>query len=274
MVESLIKRIVLSSSDTQVPSVVEQAPNGQWREVVLSTAETLRAQHLALQKTRHITKRKKKNKKPSEDFTPQPIEVGTLFNTELRTIAAEGLGVSVEALETVVRVVSKKRGFLQEGRSAVTFLGHQFWRQLKKRGIRTSALQKKYRSVLYRHWDPKEVRKGLKEYKRVKKAMRVHPDAALRATCWGMFQVPGFHFKKLGYHNVYDFVKAQQSSEVVQLRDFLRLLAHDELAPHLRDIKWNKFTKRYFGPGYKQMGLMKKLKNRYEKLRQKSEKAI
>lgn len=266
LLDAISGRIALSSPGKPAPVEESSQEKAMWIPNLIGVVETMRAQHLALQQSRAATKNKKKGKSSSDSQKVKPVPAEVLLTDEVVSEIAFGLGIPPPAVRAVLKVVTLPYGFYGDGRPVVSFMGHIFWRRLKKRGIRMQALRKKFKNVLYPKWSPEYKKKGVKEYKRVKKAMRIHPDAALRSTSWGMFQIMGYHYKKLGYETVYDFVKHQQQSETAQLEDFLRLLSTGKIEQALRTPDLKKFARQYFGPGYRRRGKLKKLRKQYAKL--------
>ncbi|MDF3086756.1 N-acetylmuramidase domain-containing protein, partial [Burkholderia sola] len=81
------------------------------------------------------------------------------------------------------------------------------------------------------------------EYARLASASQISAACALEATSWGSFQIMGFHWKALGYPDVFAFVEAMKVSEAEQLEAFVRFVLADKvMLAALRGKKWAKFA--------------------------------
>ena len=181
------------------------------------------------------------------------------------TDAAGKLGVEPCALKAVCEVESNGSGFLPCGRPKILFEGHQFWSQLKKRGLDPAALAPRHPDVVYPKWDRSKYKGGAKEYDRLNEALTIHEEAALCSASWGAFQVMGFNYRLCGYGDVFTFVEAQKRDAAGQLDASCSFMTANNLTRHLKNKDWAAFARGYNGPGYAQNKYDQKLKAAYER---------
>lgn len=163
--------------------------------------------------------------------------------------AADALGVPLACVRAVNEVESTGSGFLIDGRPAILFERHKFWKQLQARGIDPAPLAVKNPNIL------SQTRGGYlgkaAEYTRLASAELIDAGAAYESASWGAFQVMGYHWQRLGYSSVDDFVARMENSEGDQLDAFVRYVAADPaLLAALKGRKWAVFAKGYNGPDY------------------------
>jgi hypothetical protein len=163
--------------------------------------------------------------------------------------AAEQLRVDVAMVRAVNEVESHGSGFLADGRPVILFERHIMYRQLAAAGMNADDLAAKYPAVV----NPKRggYTGGATEYGRLASARQLSESCALEATSWGLFQIMGFHWSRLGYADVFAFVEAMKVSEAEQLDAFVRfVLADKAMLAALQARKWAKFAELYNGKAY------------------------
>jgi len=163
--------------------------------------------------------------------------------------AADGLQVDLAAVRAVNEVESKGAGFLPDGRPVILYERHIMYRQLAATGLDADALATKYPALV----NPKRggYAGDAAEYARLASASQISAACALEATSWGAFQIMGFHWKALGYPDVFAFVDAMKVSEAEQLEAFVRFVLADKvMLAALRGKKWAKFAELYNGKAY------------------------
>ena len=183
------------------------------------------------------------------------------INIELVNLS-EKLGVDLDLLKAIQKVESNGSGFLSKGKSTILFERYWMYKLLEKKGKN---------SKLYKSFLPNIVNNrgggylGLeKEYLRLEHAKLIDNDCALQSCSWGMFQIMGFHYKKLGYVSVNDFVDDMNESIGNQIKILGYFLESDEaLLRSLREKDFLTFALIYNGP--KQKGYDKKIKEAYLK---------
>ncbi|KVG07262.1 peptidoglycan-binding protein [Burkholderia vietnamiensis] len=163
--------------------------------------------------------------------------------------AADRLQVDIAAVRAVNEVESKGAGFLPDGRPVILYERHIMYRQLAAAGLDADALAGKYPALV----NPKRggYAGDAAEYARLASASQISAACALEATSWGAFQIMGFHWKALGYPDVFAFVDAMKVSEAEQLEAFVRFVLADKvMLAALRGKKWAKFAELYNGKAY------------------------
>ncbi|OHW40845.1 N-acetylmuramidase family protein [Pseudomonas sp. 06C 126] len=196
-----------------------------------------------------------------------------LRNNDL-TAAAEHLGVPLASIYAINEVESKGKGFLENGKPVILFERHVMYRQLAK--VRHEGDDP---AELKRHADqlaavnpalvnPKSggYSGGTAEHQRLAMARLIDDTAALESASWGAFQIMGFHWQRLGYTSVQDFVAAMSASESQQFDAFTRFIETDPvLHKALKARKWAEFAKLYNGPDYQRNLYDVKLQRAYER---------
>lgn len=179
--------------------------------------------------------------------------------------------LELAAVKAVNEVESSGKGFLVDGKPKILFEGHIFWNQLKERGFNPSLISNPANAdVLYPKWTKTHYIGGPREYDRLEKAANLLPDtkvrdAALASASWGSYQIMGFHFKKLGYASVKEFVDQMYIHERNQLDAFGRYITAFGCITHLKAKNWAKFANCYNGPLYAQNKYDTKLEAAYRK---------
>ena len=196
-----------------------------------------------------------------------------LRNNDL-TAAAERLGVPLASIYAINEVESKCNVFLDNGKPVILFERHIMHRQLAK--VRHEGDDP---AELKRHADqlaavnpalvnPKSggYSGGTAEHQRLAMARLIDDTAALESASWGAFQIMGFHWQRLGYTSVQDFVAAMSAGESQQFDAFTRFIETDPvLHKALKARKWAEFAKLYNGPDYQRNLYDVKLQRAYER---------
>jgi hypothetical protein len=81
-------------------------------------------------------------------------------------------------------------------------------------------------------------------------AFLLDPDAAVKATSWGMFQVLGANMSVGGYTDTRTFVNAMFESEGNHLQLFMDFCRENRLVKYLQKQQWASFALRYNGKDY------------------------
>ncbi|MCR8930413.1 MULTISPECIES: N-acetylmuramidase family protein [unclassified Pseudomonas] len=188
--------------------------------------------------------------------------------------AAERLSVPLASVYAVNEVESKGAGFLDNGKPVILFERHIMYRQLAK--VRREGDDP---AALKRHADqlaatnpaivnPKSggYAGGSAEHQRLATARLIDDTAALESASWGAFQIMGFHWPRLGYNSVQEFVAAMSAGESQQFDAFVRFIETDPvLHKALKGRKWAEFAKLYNGPDYQRNLYDIKLQRAYER---------
>ncbi|KVU55413.1 N-acetylmuramidase domain-containing protein [Burkholderia cepacia] len=180
--------------------------------------------------------------------------------------AADKLGVSPACVRAVNEVESRGSGFLADGRPVILFERHVMYRQLVESIGANDAV---HYSLLFSNvvnQKPGGYQGGSAEYVRLDTAARIHAASAYESASWGAFQVMGYHWKRLGYASIDEFVARMETSEGDQLDGFVRFVAADSsLLSALKNRKWAAFAKGYNGPDYARNLYDAKLAQAYER---------
>lgn len=182
--------------------------------------------------------------------------------------AAERLGVDLAAVMAVNEVESHGEGFLSSGdcRGApvILFERHIMWRQLKRQGTDPIPHRDVRPDIV--NPDPGGYKGGCAEHRRLGDAARISRTAAIESASWGLFQIMGFHWGRLGYANADEFALSMISDEGSQLDAFTRFIETDEaLHRSLRRHEWRNFARRYNGPEFEKNDYDTRLASAYRR---------
>ena len=196
-----------------------------------------------------------------------------LKNTDLVN-AAERLSVPLASVYAVNEVESNDKGFLDNGKPVILFERHIMYRQLaapRHEGDDPAELKRHADQLVATNpalVNPKYggYAGGTAEHQRLNNARLIDDTAALESASWGAFQIMGFHWQRLGYSSVQDFVQAMSTSESMQFEAFVRFIETDPtLHKALKAGKWADFAKLYNGPDYKRNLYDIKLQRAFER---------
>ncbi|MFC0708825.1 N-acetylmuramidase domain-containing protein [Azorhizophilus paspali] len=173
--------------------------------------------------------------------------------------AAERLGVPLASVMAVNLVESKGEGFLANGRPVILFERHVMRERLLEHryvlpGLASSeataeALAARYPGLV--NLRPGGYAGCAAEHQRLAQARQIHDSAGLESASWGLFQIMGYHWRRLGYASVQAFAHCMAESETQQLEAFVRFIEADQaLHKALQGRRWAEFAKRYNGPAY------------------------
>lgn len=184
--------------------------------------------------------------KTAAALSGQPLP-RTLSQADLAN-AADQLDVDLAAVMAVNEVESSGHGFI--GRlPVILFERHIMYRQLKQRKLGAAALARQYPRLV--NTQPGGYIGGTAEHQRLNAARRIDDTSALSSASWGLFQIMGFHAKRLGYKSVQAFAQQMRESEAEQLGAFVAFIQADEsLHQALADHQWADFAHGYNGPAY------------------------
>ncbi|MFC0669457.1 N-acetylmuramidase domain-containing protein [Azotobacter chroococcum] len=187
--------------------------------------------------------------------------------------AAERLGVPLASVLAVNVVESQGEGFLANGRPVILFERHVMRERLFEHrhvlpGLASpeatvEALAARYPALINAR--PGGYAGGVAEHPRLAQARQIHDSAALESASWGLFQIMGYYWQRLGYASVQAFAHCMAESEAQQLEAFVRFVEADPaLHKALKARKWAEFAKRYNGPAYARNLYDVKLARAYE----------
>lgn len=163
--------------------------------------------------------------------------------------AARTLAVPLACIRAVNEVESRGAGFLPDGRPVILFERHVFWKRLQACGIDPAPLAARQPDIVSTARGG--YRGGVAEYTRLAAAEQTDAGAAWESASWGAFQVMGYHWQRLDYASVDEFVARMESGEAEHLDAFVRFVAADRaLLAALRARNWAAFARGYNGPDY------------------------
>lgn len=170
---------------------------------------------------------------------------------------AERLACEVAAIRAVAEVESGGRsGFLPDGRPKILFESRWFHK------LTNGAFDQQHPDLSTAVW-VRNYRGGAAEYDRLRAAIALDREAALKSASWGMFQILGVNHAVVGFDNVEAFVKAQLESEGRQLDAFVGFVISNKLDDELRDKRWADFARVYNGPGFAENKYDRKMADAY-----------
>src|SRR5690606_6643581 len=111
--------------------------------------------------------------------------------------AARVLGVEPAAIKAVNEVESRGNGFLPDGRPVILFERHIMRRRLLEYQMPVDLLEAEYPHIVNKAAGG--YLGGAREWNRFNEAADIHRPSAIEASSWGLFQIMGMHWKRLGY---------------------------------------------------------------------------
>lgn len=166
--------------------------------------------------------------------------------------AADRLGVPLASVMAVNQVESRGEGFAANGRPVILFERHVMHARLQANGlseVEADALAAKHPALVNRK--PGGYIGGTAEHQRLAQAQQIHAVAALESASWGLFQIMGYHWQRLGYLDAQHFADTMALSEAAQLDAFVSFIETDTaLHKALKGKKWAEFARRYNGQAY------------------------
>lgn len=204
----------------------------------------------------------------------QGLDTGKLLKHSDLVQASARLGVPIAAVYALNEVESNGRGFLDNGKPVILFERHVMFDRLQL--VRSSGddqEQLHQRAEQLAKQVPNLVNPkaggyigGSAEHQRLAQARQLDDIAALESASWGGFQVMGYHWQRLGYSSVHDFVAAMNRSEADHLEAFVRYIEADaNLLKALKAQKWATVAKLYNGPNYQRNLYDVKLERAFER---------
>ena len=104
------------------------------------------------------------------------------------------------------------------------------------------------------------------EYNRLKEAMALNSEAALKSASFGLLQILGQDFRECGCASVNEFVQENCKDEINQISLFLKYIHSRGLVDSLKNQDWARFASHYNGPNYTVNHYDENLKANFEKL--------
>lgn len=178
-----------------------------------------------------------------------PIDLSRLVATTAARVGssdfdavARRLGVEAAAVRAVVQIESAGAGFGDGGRPLILFEPVIF-----------SQLTGGRYDATHPNLSQSSPRAGglprtqAERWARLTEAYGLDPEAALKATSWGLFQIGGRDYALAGFSSVFAMVEDMAQSEARQLAAFEQLVRSRDLADELRNRDWASFARVYNG---------------------------
>jgi hypothetical protein len=169
------------------------------------------------------------------------------------------IGVGEDEIHAVLDVESAGSGFDSQGRPAMLFEPHIFYRQLGPGPNLDRAVNAGLARSKWKRDYPKD------SYPRLAGAMAIDSNAALRSASWGLGQIMGFNHRLAGYPSAKAMVDGFLDDEETHLNAMVNFIRANGLDDELRRHDWRGFAKGYNGPGFEKNGYDKKLAAAYAK---------
>jgi hypothetical protein len=163
------------------------------------------------------------------------------------------IGVGEDELHAVIDVEARGSGFDSLGRIAMLFEPHIFYRELGPGAKRDKAVAQ---GLAYPSWKRKYPSDS---YLRLRAAMKIDEEAALRSASWGLGQIMGFNAEMIGYGSARAMVEDFVDDEEHHLEAMVSYIVAAGLDDELRAHDWRGFARGYNGPGYATHGYHTKL---------------
>jgi len=195
-----------------------------------------------------------------EGFNDFKGKAKPLDDVDIPTLAFR-LRVSEDHLRAVVEVEAGGRPFDKNGRPAMLFEPHVFWRNL--RGDLDKQKLAVEQGLAYRDWKPGNYPSD--SYLRLMQAARIDETAAFKSASWGASQVLGENHAMLGYPAVQHMVRSFMDDAENHIEGMVRFILANSLADDIRAGRWANFARVYNGPGYARNGYDRKLAAAYAK---------
>lgn len=178
---------------------------------------------------------------------------------EIQTAAAV-YGLNKHHVKAILSTESGGAGFYADGKPRILFeaqLFSHFTNHQYDESNPTISSKTWNRALYSKHSED--------EYNRLKEAMDLDSDAALKSASFGLCQILGENFHESGCASVEDFVKENCKNEIDQVKLFLHFIHSKGLIEKLKNLDWAGVAKGYNGPGYEANHYDEKLKENYEK---------
>jgi hypothetical protein len=167
--------------------------------------------------------------------------------------------VGEDEIHAVLEVEASGSGYDSQGRPKMLFERHRFYKNLPA-ALRAEAVRLGLATVSWVNSYPKD------SYPRLKEAMKLHPEAALKSASWGLPQILGENFKAAGYSDVFEMVNAFiNKGEREHLQAMVNFIVANKLDDNLRAHDWDGFARGYNGPQYAVHGYHTKLAAAFKK---------
>ena len=155
---------------------------------------------------------------------------------------AQALDIDAKVLKAIIRVESAGPGF-SAGKLLISYEPYFFSEATEGR------YDASHPTISNRNRTPLGGNQSTR-WAKLAEAYALDPAAALGATSWGAFQLPGRYYATAGYPNVFAFVQEMAHSEAHQLEAFKAYVSRASLVDELQRRDWTGFAGEFEGgPG-------------------------
>lgn len=180
---------------------------------------------------------------------------------------ADYLGVETCAFKAVIDVESSGYGIDPlSGKVVIRWEGHKFRKFITDPAILKQAEK---RNLAFKYRDRHKPQNRQPEdmngrHLLLEQAMMLDAKAAMRSISMGLGQIMGFHAERLGFRDVFEMWKENQTidGQVATMAQYIRAFG---LIDELKNLDWAGFAAGYNGPNYKDNDYDEKLKKAYLK---------
>jgi hypothetical protein len=155
------------------------------------------------------------------------------------------IGVGEDEVHAVLEVEARGSGYDSQGRVAMLFEPHVFWRELGAGPKRDRA---EAEGLAYPKWGTRPY--PADSYPRLLKAKAIDETAALRSASWGLGQILGANHLSAGFMSPQAMVTAFADDEEAQLRAMVNFIKWNKLDDDIRRHDWAGFARGYNGPQF------------------------
>ncbi|EHK57735.1 N-acetylmuramidase family protein [Allomesorhizobium alhagi] len=173
------------------------------------------------------------------------------------------LAVAPAALLAVAEIESAGQVFaVVDGKNMplIRFEGHYFDERLtpeQRKTARAQGLSSPKAGAV------KNPRSQAARYKLLARAILINAQAALESCSWGLGQVMGAHWKRLGYGTVSELVNDAKSGALGQIEVMARYIEKFGLADELQRLDFTAFARGYNGKNFRQNAYHTKMAQAY-----------
>lgn len=160
--------------------------------------------------------------------------------------AAKALVVSQAKIRAILDVEAPRGGFQDDGQVTILFEPHKFSEYTGGR------FDKSHPKLSNPAWGAVPYGSYASQHGKLQQAVALDRDAALRATSWGIPQILGNNWKKVGAASLQDFINRMFRSEGAQLDLMVAFIQSDtELWNALKRGDWATVARKYNGSQYR-----------------------
>lgn len=166
---------------------------------------------------------------------------------------AGAFGIPVTLAYAICDVESSGSGFIRHTPKWL-YEGHKMFKYLSIHRGKAQALKiaARYPTLVYPKWTKRFYPKTVLQKKdRINRAMKIDRTGALWASSWGLFQIMGFHYAKLGYRSPQRMVDDMSTGVSVHFDMFIEYCnkVQPKAGDALRHGELKKFVRYYNGTG-------------------------